>query len=116
MHTAISVATHFSNKGPELQAVYDALLAKVRTFGEVFEAPRATSINLQRNTNFAGVHPRQDCFNLEFRTSYAINHPRILSSLQISANRIEHTVQICSADDVDDQLIAWLKDSYELSK
>jgi hypothetical protein len=111
-----SVDHLFEGKSPELRATFDQLVDKLRQFGDVKIAPKQTSIHLEKNSGFAGVHPRKASFNLEFRTDYKIDNPRITRVQQLSARRFEHTVKLERESDVDDQLLTWLKDAYELSK
>ena len=86
-----TVDGHFTGKPPELKATYDRLLVGLRTFGPVREAAKQTSIHLEKNSGFAGVHPRKNYFNLEFRTDYKIDDARITRQQQLSARRFEHT-------------------------
>jgi Domain of unknown function (DUF5655) len=116
MSDSITVDSHFVGKNPELKAAYDRLLAELRKFGPVNEAAKQTSIHLEKNSGFAGVHPRKNSFNLEFRTDYKIDDPRITRQQQLSARRFEHTVKVEQESDVDARLLKWLKDAYELSK
>ncbi len=116
MSSEITVNSHFTDKAPQLKAAYDRLLSELRKFGDVREAAKQTSIHLEKNSGFAGVHPRKSHFNLEFRTDYKIEDPRITRTQQLSARRYEHTVKLAQESDVDDQLLTWLKDAYELSK
>lgn len=111
-----SIEQVFDGKAPELRAIFDQLVDKLRQFGDVKVAPKQTSIHLEKNSGFAGVHPRKAYFNLEFRTDYKIEDPRITRVQQLSARRFEHTVKLERESDVDDQLLTWLKDAYELSK
>ncbi len=111
-----SVDTLFAGKEPQLKATYDRLLIELRKIGPVREAAKQTSIHLEKNSGFAGVHPRKSAFNLEFRTDYPIDHPRIAHRQQLSAKRFEHTIKLEQETDVDEQLLKWLKDAYELSK
>ncbi len=106
----------FADKEANVRTTYNRLIAEVRKFGPVNEAPKQTSIHLEKNSGFAGVHPRKSYFNLEFRTDYRIEHPRITRQQQLSARRFEHTVKMESESDVDDQLLTWLKDAYNLGK
>lgn len=111
-----SIENVFAGKSPELRTTFDHLLTQLRTFGEIRVAPKKTSIHLEKNSGFAGVHPRSAYFNLEFRTDYKIDDPRITRVQQLSARRFEHTVKLEKKSDVDEQLLKWLKDAYELSK
>src|SRR5687768_12510358 len=106
----------FEGRTPELRAVYERLIAALREFGPVREAPKQTSIHLEKNSGFAGIHPRKNALNLEFRTDYPIENPRVVRQQQLSARRYEHTVKLERAEDIDEQLIAWLRDAYNLSK
>lgn len=111
-----SVDSVFEGKDPALRATFDYLLQQLRPFGAVKVAPKQTSIHLEKNSGFAGVHPRKSYFNIEFRTDYKIDAPRITRVQQLSARRFEHTVKVESKNDVDEQLLTWLKSAYELSK
>ncbi len=116
MSEPVSVDSHFEGKAPQLKAAYDRLLTALRRLGPVREAAKQTSIHLEKNSGFAGVHPRKSHFNLEFRTDYAIDHPRIMRQQQLSSRRFEHTVKLERETDVDDELLKWLQDAYDLSK
>ncbi|MFN8420715.1 MAG: DUF5655 domain-containing protein [Anaerolineae bacterium] len=110
-----TIEKHFEGKD-KLLLTYQTLLQSLRTFGLVNEAPKQTSIHLEKNSGFAGVHPRKNHFNLEFRTDYKIENPRVIRTQQLSAKRYEHTVKLEKPTDVDAELLNWLKDAYELSK
>lgn len=112
----LSIDSHFADKPPQVRAAYDRLLIELRKFGTVKEAAKQTSIHLEKNSGFAGVHPRKTYFNLEFRTDYKIDDPRITRTQQLSARRFEHTIKLEQENDVDAQLLQWLKDAYALSK
>lgn len=111
-----TIEGHFAGKDAKLKIAYDKLITALRGFGSVNEAAKQTSIHLEKNSGFAGVHPRKNSFNLEFRTNTPIEHPRITRELKLSANRYEHTVKIESEADIDAQLIGWMAEAYRLSK
>jgi hypothetical protein len=113
---APTIEQHFTGKPAAMQAAYYRLLAALEQFGPVRAVPKQTSIHLEKNSGFAGVHPRKDYFNLEFRTDAPIEHARINRQQQLSARRYEHTVKIASEADVDAELMGWLKAAYDLSK
>ena len=116
MDTATAIDHLFDGKPAEVRAAYDRLMDELRQFGPVKEAAKKTSIHLEKNSGFAGVHPRKNGFNLEFRTEHPIDNPRIVRQQQLSARRFEHTVKIESETDIDEQLLLWLKEAYTLSK
>src|SRR5690349_13253975 len=95
-----SVDHLFEGKAPHLQATFDYLIKQLQQFGEIRVMPKQTSIHLEKNSGFAGVHPRKSHFNLEFRTDYKIDDPRIARVQQLSARRFEHTVKMENEKDV----------------
>lgn len=112
----MTVEELFAGKDPALKAAYNSLLERLREFGDVREAPKQTSIHLENNSDFAGVYPRRSHFNLMFRTYYRLEDNHVVREIQVASRRFEHTVRIAQVSDVDDQLLAWLKDAYDQSQ
>lgn len=112
----VTIAMHFEGKPPELKAAYDRLIAVLNEFGPMREVPKQTSIHLEKNSGFAGIHPRKTHFNLEFRANIKIESPRIQRVLQVSSRRFEYTVKIAAPGDIDVELIGWLRGAYDLSR
>ena len=110
-----TVGSHFDGKAPGVRAIYDCLLAELRAFGEVQEAPKKTSIHLDHANGFAGVYTLKDAINLRFRLDHRVDHPRIGKVEQLSARRFMHTVRLARVEDVDAQLLGWLKAAYDLA-
>ena len=111
-----SVNDHFVNKDPSVRALYDQLIALLRTFGPVQEDPKKTSIHLNRKSALAGVEARKDGLLLNIKSDHAIKSPRIEKAEQISSKRFHHKVRISSANDFDEELTSWLKEAYLLSE
>ena len=61
--TTNSIESVFEGKDPTLRATFDYLLQQLQHFGAVKVAPKKTSIHLEKNSGFAGVHPRKSYFN-----------------------------------------------------
>jgi uncharacterized protein DUF5655 len=110
-----SVEAHFAAKDPNVQAVYNRLLAELRKIGPVKESPKQTSIHLDNANGFAGVNTRKSYLLLNFRTDYKIDNPRITKLEQHSARRFMHTVRLAQESEVDAELLKWLKDAYLLA-
>jgi hypothetical protein len=106
----------FDKRPPQVRVLYNHLLEALRQFGPVEEIAKERVIHLGTTRPFAEIQPRDYGFNLEFRVAYNLTEPRIFRQLQLSAHRFGHTVKIESESDIDGQLLAWLKDAYELSK
>ena len=109
-----TIDDHFADKTPEIRALYDRLVAMTQNFGPVEQDPKKTSIHLVRNAGFAGVHPRKSYLYLNLRTDYPIDNPRITKTEQVSKNRFHNELKLNFPDEVDEELIGWLKDAYTL--
>ena len=116
MSTINSVDTLFEGKAPQLRPIYDHLVAALQEFGPVREAAKQTTIHLEKNSAFAGIHFRKNHLNLEWRIDYKIDDPRIIHQMQLSSRRFEHTVKLEQESDIDSQLLKWLKDAYDICK
>lgn len=110
-----SVDIHFQGKEPNVRAVYDCLMLRLHELGPVTASPKQTSIHLDRTTGFAGINTRKSYLLLNFRTDYQVESPRITKVEKHSARRFMHTVKLQSETDVDDELLGWLRDAYELA-
>jgi Domain of unknown function (DUF5655) len=116
MAETYSVSDHFVNKDPVVRAMYDQLVALLRTFGPVEEDPKKTSIHLNRKSALAGVETRKNYFLLNIKSDHSIKSPRVEKAEQISSKRFHHKVRISSLKDFDEELKTWLKEAYGLSE
>ena len=115
METAYTVDSHFDGKEPTVRQIYDRLIDALVQLGEVRQVSKKGSIHLDHQTGFAGVYTRKSYINLHFRTEFKIEHPCIAKVEQLSARRFKHTVKLEQPEDVNSQLLGWLKDAYELA-
>lgn len=114
--TEYTVDDQFTGKTPNVRAVYDLLLSQLRIFGSVAEEPKKTSIHLTNTSSFAGVHTRKSYLILNIRSDHIIDSPRIAKSEQVSKRRYHQEVKLQNPEDVDTELLVWLKEAYELSR
>jgi len=112
--TTYTSAALFEGKDENVQAIYTRLREALSALGPFQEEPKKTSIHLVRNAGFAGVHPRKSYLYLNLRTDYPIDNPRIAKTEQVSKNRFHNELKLNSPDEVDEELIGWLKDAYTL--
>jgi len=45
-----------------------------------------------------------------------VDSPRVLTASQTSANRYAHAVRAASPEDIDEELLAWLREAWELEE
>ena len=112
--TTYTSAALLVGKDELVKAIYTRLLEALRTLGPFQEEPKKTSIHLVRNVGFAGVHPRKSYLYLNLHNDYPIDNPRVAKTEQVSKNRFHNELKLNSPDEVDEELIGWLKDAYTL--
>ena len=115
MSNGITVATHFADVEPDVAAIYQKLLSTARTFGQVVEDPKKTSIHLVRKSAFAGVATRKSALILTLKSTTDVKSPRIAKREQASANRWHLIVRLEQPQDVDKEIAGWLKRAYEIA-
>ena len=110
-----TVQSHFDGKAPTVRKIYDELLKAIRQFGPFGEDPKKTSIHLVNSTALAGVATRKDYLVLTIKSSRELSSPRIHKAERVSAKRFHYEVKLVSPQDVDTELIGWLREAYSLS-
>ena len=99
---------------PALQRVYARLLRAVQAFGPVKEDRGERSALLRSRGGFVGVHPKRDGLDLQIVTDHVIRAARVTKVDPVSARRFHVHVRLTSDTDVDDQLLEWLREAYDL--
>lgn len=107
---------HIKDKNPIVAKIYEHLINELQTFGRLKIEPHKTSIHLGNRFGFAGVYTRKDYINLEVHLNYKLTSERVSKVEQASANRFHHTIKLTSEKDIDNELLTWLKQAYELKK
>ena len=110
-----SVGEHFENRDSSVKETYKAILQTARKLGPVKEDPKKTSIHLVRKTAFAGIAARKTALILTLKSSSDITNKRIARREQASANRWHLEIKLDSPEQVDKEIVAWLKKAYELA-
>ncbi|HTH51306.1 MAG TPA: DUF5655 domain-containing protein [Pyrinomonadaceae bacterium] len=110
-----TIEQHFDGKPRVVRDIYDTLLAVAREFGPVEEDAKKTCIHLNRKYAFAGVHLGKSHIVLTVKSNSDIPSLRIRKREQASANRWYCEVRLVSPDDIDNEILGWLRHSYELS-
>jgi hypothetical protein len=110
-----TVKEHFENRGAEVKATYAAILKAAKQLGKVKEDPKKTSIHLVRKTAFAGVATRKSALILTLKSDSDIASKRILKREQASAHRWYLEIKLETPAQIDDEILGWLRKSYELA-
>jgi hypothetical protein len=106
------LAQIYSAKKADLRPIHDKLLAAIAKFGEFEIAPKKTYVSLRRKKQFAMIGPATNT-----RVEVGIN----LKSLKANPRLIEvpppgmcqYKVNVTALDEVDKELLAWIKSAYD---
>ena len=70
-------------------------------------------IHFVSTSTFAAVKIYKDKIWMDFTLSRGVNSERFYQSVQMSAHRFLYCVDIFTADEIDDELMQWIKEAYE---
>ena len=93
--------------------VYTAIIDALRTAGPVHEDAVDVGIFLKSDRSIAQFRPQVRSAQLWFFLPYKLEDERINRVVATGVDRFVHLVKLTSPDDVDDQLRAWLTESYD---
>jgi hypothetical protein len=99
---------------PVSRQLYTDLLAAIKPIGPFREEIKKTSIHLVRGSAFAGVHPRKQYLLLTVKAGKPIRSARISKAEQVSKNRWYLDVKLTASEDIDSELLGWLRHAYDL--
>ncbi|WP_329637284.1 DUF5655 domain-containing protein [Phenylobacterium sp.] len=107
-------AALFIRADDRVRETYVAIMAAVECFGSVVIEPKKTSIHIVAGSAFAGIHPQKSKLRINVRADHPIESARVRKVEQVSVRRFHNEIDLMSPDDVDGELVAWLKDAYAL--
>ena len=110
-----TVNEHFENREPQVKATYDAILNAAKKLGPVKEEAKKTSIHLVRKSAFAGVATRKTALILTLKSDSDFASKRIARREQASAHRWYLEIKLETPEQVDREILVWLKKAYELA-
>ena len=110
-----TIKEHFENRAPEVKATYIAILGAAKKLGPVKEEAKQTSIHLVRKSAFAGVATRKSALILTIKSDSDVANKRVGKREHVSANRWYFEVKLEAPEQVDSEILAWLKKAYELA-
>ena len=94
------------------RAVYDAILAHLRSLGPVHEDAVGVGVFLKRDRKLAEVRPRSRDVSLALYLPRLMHDPRITRVLGAGAPRVVHLLLLRDAEEVDDQVRGWLTEAF----
>jgi len=110
-----SLDEHFFNKEPGVRTTYDRLESTLKTFGNFQVSPVINVILFSSESTFLAVKPKSKWLDLEFVLGYKADEFPIHKTVRVSKTRFAHFVRIQHPEEVDEQLIEWIKKAYVLN-
>lgn len=104
------IDTQYAAK-PHLRPIYDALVSAIAEFGDDVEiVPKQASVSLRRSKQFALVSPAT-----KTRVDVGINLKGEPGGERLTAvgGMCTHSVGVTNADEVDEELLGWLREAYD---
>ncbi len=110
------IESQYGGAKAALRPVYDRILAEVNKFGKDIEvAPKKAYVSLRRKKQFGLVQP-----STATRLDVGLNLKGVPPGGRLEASgsfnaMCSHRVRISSADEIDKELVSWLRAAYEQS-
>jgi hypothetical protein len=102
-------------KRPDAKAIFDVLLPKILDFGQDVDlAPKKGYVSLRRNKQFAILQPAAGRLDVGIQLKGVAPQGRLEASGSFNA-MLSHRVKVSTPKEVDDELMGWLKQAYELA-
>jgi hypothetical protein len=108
----VSLEEYFST-GPERERpIFEAVMAHLEAIGPVHVEPVSVGIFIKKSGSFLELRPKQRWVALSFTLPRLVQHPRIARKPITIGRRTYHVVNLRAPEDVDDDVRAWMTESY----
>jgi hypothetical protein len=105
----------FIKRPAHLKSLYEKIIDVVQRFGNFREETVMPDvIFFKTKSTFMAVKVKKDHLDIEFFLDHLENIPPVSKYLQTSKHRVAHVVPIDNEEDIDPQLMRWMKHSYDL--
>ncbi|HMC54008.1 MAG TPA: DUF5655 domain-containing protein [Gemmatimonadaceae bacterium] len=111
-----SLAAHFSGKDASIRALYDAVVAAIRSIGPVRVLPEKTRIAFQVRMSFAQVTPRQKWLDGHVVLARRLESARFRKIETFSRRNHVHVFRVHTLSDIDAEFRAWLTEAYAVGE
>lgn len=110
------VAEMFAGDRAAMRPIFDALMTRIGTFGpDIEQAPKKGYLSLRRKTQFATLHPSTKTrFDVGVKLKGVAPSGRLESAGSWNA-MVTHRVRLASADEVDAEVVGWLRRAYDMA-
>ena len=114
---SFTVDTFLEGKGARARELYEGFEALLRKCGPVIAAPAKTRVAFMVRVRFAGVSSVSDRgMTIAFALRRPLKNPRIFRMVKYNPRWYGHFVRIKSPEELDDELLCWLRESYKVGE
>jgi hypothetical protein len=108
-----TVERFLAGKGERARELFDAFESLIARCGPYEVAPAKTRVAFMARVRFAGVNAVSDRgMSIAFGLPRPIHHPRIRKTEEIVPGWYGHWIRVTSVEELDDELLGWLLESY----
>jgi predicted transport protein len=109
------VAAQYGGARANIRPIYDAVIDQVRKFGgDVEVSPKKAYVSLRRSKQFGLLQPASTRLDVGINLKGEAATARLEQSGSFNA-MVSHRVRVASPEQVDAELIGWLRQAYERS-
>ena len=102
----------YSGAKAGFRPIHEKLIAEINQFGEYEVAPKKGYVSLRRKKQFTMIGPKTNTrFEVGINARNLEKNARLLE--QPKGSMCNYVVNLTDANDVDDELIGWLRSAYE---
>lgn len=104
---------HFKGKEKIARPLYDKLKERIeKEIGPVKVESLPCCIHFVSTYTFAAVYALRTKITVHFSLNHELENPRIRKSAQVSSTKHMHSLDIKNLDEIDEELISWLRQAY----
>ncbi len=111
-----TLSEHLAGKSPRATALFRDFARLVRRCGPVRVLPEKTRIAFQVRMSFAAISLRRDRITCHVVLARRLDHPRFSKIEYISPRNQVHYFTISSSEELDGDVVAWLREAYEVGQ
>lgn len=105
---------HFKNKA-KAKELFDYLVKTIDTkIGKCQIISLPCCIHLFGKYDFLAALPKKDRLEIRFGINRKLDNPRLKQSVPISTSNIKNCIDITTKEEINNELIKWLNESYYL--
>jgi len=104
----------FIDKPEKIRQLYDVLIERIEVFGPMEIHVAKWNVTLRAKSTFMSIIPEKKDLAITFLRDEALDDFPVYDVYHYSKNRWVNHVKIEDPEEIDDQLIKWLKEAYDL--